>query len=137
MFVGRRILCGMRDRIISYRLVLQLKPYQLNQTYISDLLVLVMFVNPAASVAILISLIVCVTANPSCDDRYGRPVGADCRRILESFTGPRPAREPVRCFAPASMTQPEYVSNSEWLQKVDIPKFWTRSRYFRTPPWPC
>lgn len=89
-----------------------------------------------ANTWVLISLITFATAHPFCSLIYGRPNNRHCDRILDGLTSSRPERGAVHCFAPAGLEKPDDVTNPQWLNRVNIPKFWTRGRFYRTPFWP-
>lgn len=108
--------------------------YRFNQTCVA---VLIMYFAASASIWSLISLMDLVTAHPYCSTMYGRPDSNDCRRILNGLISSRPERGAVHCFAPAGSEHPDDVTNPQWVNRVDIPKFWTRGRCCRTPFCPC
>lgn len=94
---------------------------------------LIMCLALNTSIRILISLIALATANPYCSMISGHPNGYNCRRILNAFTGSRTERVASHCFAPAALEHPDDVTNLQWLNRVDIPKFWTRGSVVQLP----
>lgn len=106
---------------------------QSSQTYYA---ILVMHLTVIASIWIPISLIAFTTAHPTCSLIYGRPNASHCGRILSLFTSGRAERGAVHCFAPAAMEKPDDVSTPQWVNRVNIPKFWTRGKFHGTALWP-
>ena len=94
-----------------------------------------MHLTVITSIWILISLIAFATGVPSCSPIYGRPNNNHCGRILGGFTSSRAERGAVHCFAPAALEKPDDVTTSQWINRVNIPKFWTRGKFLRTALW--
>lgn len=110
--------------------------HQFNQVCL--VVIIIMYLAATASLWMLISFTALVAAAPYCSMIYGRPNSGDCRRILYQFTGSRPERAATHCFAPAGLERPDDITNPQWVQKVDIPKFWARGKCYRTILfWPC
>lgn len=130
----RSLICGRSPPRFSHpflfgRLAAQVS-HKFNQTCVAVL----MYLTLSANIWILLSLIALATAHPFCSEIYGRPDSNDCMHVLNDYYATERA---LHCFAPAGFEQPGDVTNSQWERRVNIPKFSSHRRCFRTSFWPC
>ena len=90
-----------------------------------------MYFNVAATIPVLIYLMVSTTAHPSCDIKYGRPIASHCALLMRDFFAEMPDAPHV--FSLAAVPRPAYVSQLESYYRIMIPLFMPPGRYFRTP----
>lgn len=66
---------------------------------------------------------------PSCSEVFGRPTALHCAALLGASLGDEVHGQASSFYGIAGLDRPTAVSVSQYLNRVNIPKFWSSSEY--------